>query len=68
MKYLPDLCSAASKLGAFGLTEPERRLPMPPGQQTMAVLDGSGANYILNGTKCFITNGTDGRHLRRSSP
>ena len=27
------------------------------GQQTTAVLDESGENYILNGSKCFITNG-----------
>ena len=56
MKYLPDLLSGR-KLGAFGLTEPGAGTDAS-GQQTTAVLDESGENYILNGTKCFITNGT----------
>ena len=55
MKYLPDLCSG-KKIGAFGLTEPNAGTDAS-GQQTIAVLDESGENYILNGTKCFITNG-----------
>ena len=55
MKYLPDLCSGR-KLGAFGLTEPNAGTDAS-GQQTTAVLDESGENYILNGSKCFITNG-----------
>ncbi|MCR1955114.1 acyl-CoA dehydrogenase [Clostridioides mangenotii] len=41
------------KLGAFGLTEPNAGTDAS-GQQTTAVLDGD--NYILNGTKIFITN------------
>ena len=56
MKYLPDLCSG-KKIGAFGLTEPGAGTDAQ-GQQTTAVLDESGENYILNGSKCFITNGT----------
>ena len=56
MKYLPDLCSGR-KIGAFGLTEPNAGTDAS-GQQTTAVLDESGENYILNGSKCFITNGT----------
>ena len=56
MKYLPDLLSG-KKIGAFGLTEPNAGTDAS-GQQTTAVLDESGENYILNGTKCFITNGT----------
>ena len=55
MKYLPDLCSGR-KIGAFGLTEPGAGTDAQ-GQQTTAVLDESGENYILNGSKCFITNG-----------
>ena len=55
MKYLPDLC-AGRKIGAFGLTEPGAGTDAQ-GQQTTAVLDESGENYILNGSKCFITNG-----------
>ena len=54
-KYLPDLCSGL-KIGAFGLTEPGAGTDAQ-GQQTTAVLDESGENYILNGSKCFITNG-----------
>ena len=57
MKYLPDLCSG-KKIGAFGLTEPGAGTDAQ-GQQTTAVLDESGENYILNGTKCFITNATE---------
>ncbi|MBQ3103547.1 MAG: acyl-CoA dehydrogenase family protein, partial [Oscillospiraceae bacterium] len=52
-KYLPDLCSG-KKIGAFGLTEPEAGTDAS-GQQTTAVLDGD--HYVLNGSKCFITNG-----------
>lgn len=42
------------KLGAFGLTEPNAGTDSSQ-QQTVAVLDGE--EYILNGTKIFITNG-----------
>jgi len=55
MKYLPDLCSGR-KLGAFGLTEPNAGTDAS-GQQTTAVLSEDGTHYILNGSKCFITNG-----------
>jgi butyryl-CoA dehydrogenase len=54
MKYLPDLLSGR-KLGAFGLTEPNAGTDAS-GQQTTAVLDGD--HYVLNGSKCFITNGS----------
>ena len=53
MKYLPDLASG-KKLGAFGLTEPGAGTDAQ-GQQTKAVLDGD--ELVLNGSKCFITNG-----------
>ena len=53
MKYLPDLASG-KKLGAFGLTEPGAGTGAQ-GQQTKAVLDGD--EWVLNGSKCFITNG-----------
>ena len=56
MKYLPDLLSG-KKIGAFGLTEPNAGTDAS-GQQTTAVPDESGENYVLNGSKCFITNGT----------
>ncbi len=51
-KYLPKLASG-EWLGAFGLTEPNAGTDASS-QQTVAV--ESGDNYILNGTKIFITN------------
>ena len=53
MKYLVPLAKG-EKLGAFGLTEPNAGTDAS-GQQTTATLDGD--NYILNGSKIFITNG-----------
>ena len=53
MKYLPDLASGA-KLAAFGLTEPEAGSDASS-LRTRAVKDGE--NYIINGTKQWITNG-----------
>ena len=52
-KYVVPLAKG-EKLGAFGLTEPGAGTDAA-GQQTTAVLDGD--NYILNGSKIFITNG-----------
>ncbi|MCF0145399.1 MAG: acyl-CoA dehydrogenase [Eubacterium sp.] len=52
-KYIPKLCSG-EYLGAFGLTEPGAGTDAQ-GQQTKAVLDGE--EWVLNGSKCFITNG-----------
>ena len=54
-KYVPDLASGR-KIGAFGLTEPGAGTDAQ-GQQTTAVLDEKGENWILNGSKIFITNG-----------
>ncbi len=54
-KYLPALASG-EKLGAFGLTEPGAGTDAQ-GQQTKAVLDGD--EWVLNGTKIFITNGKE---------
>ncbi len=54
-KYLPDLASG-KKVGAFGLTEPGAGTDAQ-GQQTKATLDGD--SWILNGSKCFITNGKE---------
>lgn len=53
MKYLPKLASG-EWIGAFGLTEPNAGTDAA-GQQTTAVLDGD--QWILNGSKIFITNG-----------
>jgi len=51
-KYLPKLASG-EWIGAFGLTEPNAGTDAA-GQQTTAVEDGD--NYIINGSKIFITN------------
>lgn len=52
-KYLTPLAKG-ELLGAFGLTEPNAGTDAG-NQQTTAIKDGD--NYILNGTKVFITNG-----------
>ncbi|MCW2505091.1 MAG: acyl-CoA dehydrogenase domain protein [Actinomycetia bacterium] len=55
-RWLPQLTSG-EKLGAFGLTEPGGGSDAGA-TQTRAVLDGG--EWIINGTKAFITNsGTD---------
>jgi len=51
-KFLVPLASG-EKLGALGLTEPGAGTDAAM-QRTTAVPDGD--SYILNGTKCFITN------------
>ncbi len=51
-KYLVPLAKG-EKLGAFGLTEPGAGTDAQ-GQQTKAVLDGD--EWVLNGSKIFITN------------
>ncbi len=53
-KYLPKLCSG-EWLGAFGLTEPGAGTDAQ-GQQTTAVLDEATGEWVLNGSKIFITN------------
>ncbi len=52
MKYLPDLASG-KVLGAYGLTEPNAGSDAG-GTETNAILDGK--DWVLNGTKIFITN------------
>jgi alkylation response protein AidB-like acyl-CoA dehydrogenase len=52
-KYLPSIASG-EKLAAFGLTEANAGSDAA-GIQTTAVLDGD--EYVLNGTKQWITNG-----------
>ena len=53
-KFLPDI-SAGKKLVAFGLTEANAGSDAS-GIQTTAKLDGN--EYVLNGTKQWITNGS----------
>jgi alkylation response protein AidB-like acyl-CoA dehydrogenase len=52
-KFLPKLCSG-DFIGAFGLTEPNAGSDAM-NVQTTAKKDGD--NWVLNGTKMFITNG-----------
>lgn len=52
-KYLPGIASG-EKIAAFGLTEADAGSDAA-GIQTTAVLDGD--EYVLNGTKQWITNG-----------
>jgi len=54
-KYIPKLASGEWK-GAYGLTEPNSGSDAL-GAKTTAVLSADGKNYILNGQKCWITNG-----------
>ena len=54
-KYLVPLAKG-EKIGAFGLTEPGAGTDAQ-GQQTKAVLDGD--EWVLNGSKCLITNGKE---------
>jgi butyryl-CoA dehydrogenase len=54
-KYLPDIASG-KKLVAFGLTEASAGSDAA-GVQTTAKLEGN--EYVLNGTKQWITNGGD---------
>jgi butyryl-CoA dehydrogenase len=54
-KYLPDI-AAGKKLAAFGLTEPEAG---SDASSIKTTAKKEGDYYILNGTKCFITNGGD---------
>ena len=56
-KYLVPLAKG-EKLGAFGLTEPGAGTDAQ-GVQTKAVLSEDGKEWILNGSKCFITNGKE---------
>lgn len=52
-RYLPALCNG-SHVGALAITEPEAGSDAV-GLQMRAVRDGD--DYVLNGTKMFITNG-----------
>ncbi|WP_040837489.1 acyl-CoA dehydrogenase family protein [Nocardia brevicatena] len=57
-EWLPRM-AAGEALGCFGLTEPDFGSD-PGGMRTRARRDGSGANadWILNGNKMWITNGS----------
>jgi alkylation response protein AidB-like acyl-CoA dehydrogenase len=53
-KYLPGL-SSGQLIGAFGLTEPDAGSDAL-NARTTAVLSDDGTHYVINGSKCFITN------------
>jgi acyl-CoA dehydrogenase len=53
-KYL-GMLTEGPKLASFGLTEPDAGSDVS-GMKTRAVKQGD--KYVLNGSKCFITNGT----------
>src|SRR3954462_3756294 len=54
-KYIPKLASGEWK-GAYGLTEPNSGSDAL-GAKTTAKLSSDGKYYLLNGQKCWITNG-----------
>jgi alkylation response protein AidB-like acyl-CoA dehydrogenase len=54
-KYVPKLASGEFK-GAYGLTEPNSGSDAL-GAKTTAKLTEDGKHYLLNGQKCWITNG-----------
>ena len=53
-RWLPDLC-AGTALAAFGLTEPDGGSDAGA-TRTKAVLDESGGEWVIDGSKAFITN------------
>lgn len=53
-RWLPRLCTGEPKLAAFALTEPEAGSNVA-GLKTTAKDEGD--HYVINGQKCFITNG-----------
>jgi len=54
-KYIPKLTTGEWK-GSYGLTEPNSGSDAL-GAKTTAKLSADGKHYILNGQKCWITNG-----------
>ena len=54
-KYIPKLASGEWK-GSYGLTEPNSGSDAL-GAKTSAKLSADGKHYLLNGQKCWITNG-----------
>jgi alkylation response protein AidB-like acyl-CoA dehydrogenase len=58
-KFLTPLC-IGQYLGAFGLTEPDAGSDAG-GTRTTAILDGE--QWVLSGSKCFITNASYAKNL-----
>lgn len=60
-KYLPEVC-AGKKLGAFALTEPGAGSDAAA-VRTKAIFDETNGEYIINGTKCFISGGSQAEYV-----
>lgn len=58
-KYLAPICKGES-MGAFGLTEPNAGSDAGGTQTTAKEENGE---YVINGSKCFITNASYAKHL-----
>jgi alkylation response protein AidB-like acyl-CoA dehydrogenase len=58
-KYLTKICTGDS-FGAFGLTEPQAGSDAG-GTRTSAIVEDD--EYVINGSKCFITNASYAKHL-----
>lgn len=58
-KYLTPICTGES-LGAFGLTEPNAGSDAGGTQTTAKEENGE---FLINGSKCFITNASFAKHL-----
>ncbi|MDX3454806.1 acyl-CoA dehydrogenase family protein [Streptomyces sp. ME02-8801-2C] len=54
--WLPSM-AAGDVIGCFGLTEPDHGSD-PAGMRTYAKRDGAGGDWVLNGRKMWITNGS----------
>ncbi|KOV78855.1 acyl-CoA dehydrogenase [Streptomyces sp. NRRL WC-3618] len=54
--WLPQM-AAGDVIGCFGLTEPDHGSD-PAGMRTYAKRDGAGGDWVLNGRKMWITNGS----------
>ncbi|MCQ4725330.1 acyl-CoA dehydrogenase family protein [Anaerotignum faecicola] len=60
-KYLPEVTNGGA-LGAFALTEPNAGSDAGSAKTT-AIFDESAGEYVLNGTKCFISGGSQAKYL-----
>jgi short-chain 2-methylacyl-CoA dehydrogenase len=54
-RWLPELC-AGERLAAFGLTEPGGGSDIPGGMRTTARFAQQDDEWVVDGTKAFITN------------
>lgn len=60
-KYLPEVTSGGC-LGAFALTEPGAGSDAGAARTT-AILDENTGEYVINGTKCFISGGGQAEYI-----